>query len=212
LKSGKRWLRIIGTPHSDELRGAEKHALHESLLVEQGWVCCYCGRSVDVENSHIEHFRPQNHYEGLSLDYGNLHASCYKMPAREAVHCGHFKSDRFDDELHISPLDAECERRFLYMANGDVTSSDPQDLSARYMQDILGLNTPFLRNAREEVLKVFDPEFMATTTPEELERLCAGVRARDVEGRLSGYGHVVACFAEQYASRSPETQERSTLE
>ena len=47
-------------PTYGSLRGEEKRALHLSLLREQGWVCCYCGRAVGEDDSHIEHFRPQD--------------------------------------------------------------------------------------------------------------------------------------------------------
>jgi hypothetical protein len=46
-------------PTYDNLCNPEKRVLHESLLREQGWVCCYCGQAVALHDSHVEHFRPQ---------------------------------------------------------------------------------------------------------------------------------------------------------
>ena len=31
----------------------EKRIVHESLLQEQGYICCYCQRRIDLNNSHI---------------------------------------------------------------------------------------------------------------------------------------------------------------
>lgn len=54
-------------PSYDILQNPEKQILHESLLAEQGWVCCYCGRHISRLDSHIEHFRPQESREDLAL-------------------------------------------------------------------------------------------------------------------------------------------------
>jgi len=37
----------------DSLYNPEKRAVHNSLLSEQGYICCYCCRSVEQSNSHI---------------------------------------------------------------------------------------------------------------------------------------------------------------
>jgi uncharacterized protein (TIGR02646 family) len=181
------------------LRNPEKRALHESLLAEQGWVCCYCGRSVTLDDSHIEHFRPQERYRELALNYENLHASCLREtePGRP-LHCGHAKGADFDEELHVSPLSEDCERRFLYTLDGRIILGDPADTGAAYMLDLLKLDIAFLRNRRqEEVGRVFDPQFLATVTGEELRLLGDFYRHRDEHGRMPSFGHVLARFAEQ---------------
>ena len=47
----------------------EKESVHKSLLKEQGYICCYCQRRIDLKNSHIEHFKPKDYYPKLSLEY-----------------------------------------------------------------------------------------------------------------------------------------------
>ena len=54
----------------------QKTSVHKSLLKEQGFICCYCGRRIILLDSHIEHFKPRNKYLDLQLDYANLIASC----------------------------------------------------------------------------------------------------------------------------------------
>ena len=186
-------------PSYDNLRHPEKRALHESLLAEQGGVCCYCGRAVALHDSHIEHFRPREKRADLALSYGNLHASCLREtePGRP-LHCGHAKGSDFDEALHISPLDAGCEAHFVYTLDGQIMASDAADARARHMVDLLKLDIAFLRNRREEaVSRVFDPVFLATVTDNELRALRDAYRRRDGQGRTPGFGHVVAQFAEQ---------------
>ena len=55
-----------------------KEIIHESLLREQGFICCYCEASVVTSTSHVEHFRPKNKFHASKLDYNNLHCSCQK--------------------------------------------------------------------------------------------------------------------------------------
>lgn len=187
------------TPVYDDLQNPEKRALHESLLTEQGWVCCYCGREIALHDSHIEHFRPQEHYPDLALSHENLHASCIRETRPGTpLHCGHAKGAGFDEALHISPLDPECEARFLYTLDGRIIASGAADAQAGYMVELLQLDIPFLRNRREEeVNRVFDPEFLATVTADELRLLRDAFRRRDEAGRAQSFGHVLARFAEQ---------------
>lgn len=187
------------TPVYDDLQNPEKRALHSSLLKEQGWVCCYCGRSIGQLDSHIEHFRPQERYANLALSYENLHASCIREtePGRP-LHCGHAKGADFDEVLQISPLDPQCEERFLYTLDGSILARDAADAQADYMVELLQLDISFLRNRREEeVNRVFDPAFLSTVTADELRLLRDAFRRRDEAGRAQSFGHVLARFSEQ---------------
>ncbi|MCX4165326.1 MULTISPECIES: retron system putative HNH endonuclease [Paraburkholderia] len=189
------------------LRDPQKRDLHTALLAEQGGVCCYCGRSVGLNDSHIEHFRPQRgKYSHLQLSYDNLFASCFReLDPGMPLHCGHAKGNKFDEEQHISPLDITCEERFIYTQLGDVVPLDPLDSPAKYMMNLLALNTPSLRNAREDaVSRVFDADFLVTVSSDELRLLRDAYRSRDGEGRLLDFGHVVARYAEQRLNDAPD--------
>lgn len=187
------------TPTYDNLQNPQKRALHLSLLEEQGWVCCYCGRSIARQDSHIEHFLPQERYADSALSYENLHASCIReTEPGTPLHCGHAKGADFDEALNISPMDAQCEARFQYTLDGRILASDAADAQAAYMVDLLKLDIPFLFNRREEeVSRVFDPVFLATATTDELRLLRDAFRRRDDDGRAQSFGHVLARFSEQ---------------
>jgi uncharacterized protein (TIGR02646 family) len=188
------------SPTYAALAGAPKQALLKALLEEQAHVCCYCGRSIDEQDSHIEHFRPQEEFPQLALDYVNLHASCMRTPkgARSAWHCGHAKQNNFCEERFIAPTDEACERRFLYTINGEAFAADPSDLRAGYMLELLGMNATSLGGWRKaELERVFDSDFVATATAEELERIAATFRQPGRDGRCRSFGHVIARHAEQ---------------
>jgi uncharacterized protein (TIGR02646 family) len=198
-------------PSYRDLRGPEKALLHKSLLNEQHYVCCYCGRQIDQSNSHIEHFRPQE-FESLALDYSNLHASCIKATVtfvdnegrqlpeaiRLPLHCGHAKGDGFDETLHIAPTDEACEDRFSYYLDGAMVAAIQDDRAAAFMLELLKLDIPFLQGRRAKAIRsVFSDDFIATATVSELKQLDAGFRRADESGRLSDFAHAIARFARQ---------------
>lgn len=216
-------------PGYRDLRNPEKRALHLHLLREQGWVCCYCGQRIDIDGggavkeegsahagrsqsigSHIEHFRPQEKYPDLSLDYGNLFVSCLRqLNKAEPVHCGHAKGNDFDAELAISPSEVD-EQGFIYTLSGEVRP-DCENGPTDYMCKLLRLNEPSLKSRRETVLThVFDSAFLSSLSGEgidaeqvtnDLRKLADGFRQFDDEGRLPSFGHVIARFAEQQINR-----------
>ncbi len=187
------------SPSYAALEGRTRRQLLDALLQEQGSVCCYCGRGINADDSHIEHFRPQHAYRNLDVDYSNLHASCIKHTVRKLpLHCGHAKGERFDEGLTISPLDQACEARFSYTLNGKIFPENPDDIQARYMIELLQLENAVLRNRREDVLRrVFDSAFLQTATVNELRTLALVYCESDANGQLQGFGHVVARFAEK---------------
>jgi len=171
----------------DNLR--EKAELKECLLSEQGFLCCYCGRPVTLDNSHNEHFRPQRKYPELSLCYNNIHASCSSSPD---FHCGYAKRDAFDEELCISPLDVD-EYRFLFAQSGHIFSKNKDDASANYMIKILNLNSSWLITARRELLtKLFSPSDALSLA--QLQQLHVAYQIRDNDNHFRPFRHVVTSY------------------
>jgi uncharacterized protein (TIGR02646 family) len=101
-----------------------KGDVKESLLVEQGYICCYCESKISKENSHIEHIKPKdkNKFPELQLDYDNMLCSCQKQLSKgEPRHCGNSKAN---DIIIITPLDIDCESKFKYNENGTIEATD----------------------------------------------------------------------------------------
>lgn len=185
------------TPAYGDLQQPEKGELHAALMKEQGWVCCYCGQQVGKADSHIEHYRPQNRYPALDLDYANLFCSCNTLiESRFPLHCGQAKGGKFDEALHIAPSDPGCEQRFLYAADGQILPAAPGDKGAIYMRDLLALDGKYLRNRREEVLIGLFPDDFSFSI-DELTALCSAYRQPDADGKMKDLAHVIVRYAEQ---------------
>lgn len=126
-----------------------RQAVHDSLIREQGALCCYCEARVARSNSHVEHFRPVDDYQ---LDYTNLLCSCVRDQIQgEPSHCGHRKGSWFDEELLISPLASGCEDRFRFTGDGQVFPAG-DDEAAKATIDRLDLNLPKLQALRAEAV------------------------------------------------------------
>jgi len=133
-----------------------KKKVHESLMCEQGFICCYCEVRISESDSHVEHFRPKGkkEYSDLQLDYDNLLCSCQRETSKgEPRHCGNRKGSWFDEDLLVSPLTPDCEERFRFTANGDILPRQNNDAGAEKTIQRLGLNLDKLRALRSAALE-----------------------------------------------------------
>ncbi|QHG14746.1 retron system putative HNH endonuclease [Nostoc sp. ATCC 53789] len=162
----------------------QKTDVHNSLLQEQGFICCYCGRRINTDDSHFEHLKPRTTYPQLALEYTNILASCQKDTVRkEPLHCGKIKDKWYDDNLMISPLDVNCAEFFRYTDDGQIlaTNHSEKQLAAETTIDKLALNIDKLKNLRA---KSVEPilEIINTITEEERQDLILGFSETDSQG------------------------------
>lgn len=131
-----------------------KAALKQSLIDEQGGLCCYCECRIQPNNSHIEHFKPKGNplYAALQLDYSNLLASCGIRPLLGSdEHCGHKKGCDYTTDL-VSPLEVDCSSHFTYQLDGTIGYTDNRgDTSIR----MLHLNSTLLNRQRKSLIDFF---------------------------------------------------------
>jgi uncharacterized protein (TIGR02646 family) len=138
-------------------------ALKKKLIEEQGYLCAYTGMKIlpDIKNIdgqiteigtfHIEHLKPRtlckqeqkDKKKVLSedLDYQNI-VACYPKDENDTP-CSFgakLKDDWWDEKEFISPCQDDCERRFSFSWNGNVSSTIDEDHAAKKTIEILGLN------------------------------------------------------------------------
>lgn len=140
-------------PNWNRLTSDEKNEIRKALIEEQGFICCYCGTRVAVDDSHVEHFRPKNKYPELQLEYNNLLCPCQlELKKVQSRHCGNAKGGWFNENLTVSPLDAECESRFEYLDEGSIQPSDGNDEGAKATIKHLAFNIEKLRELRQSAI------------------------------------------------------------
>lgn len=166
-----------------------KILLKNSLLSEQGHICCYCCKPIDTKNSHIEHIRPKerDEYRAISLEYENLLASCQGYHDREE-NCGHSKDNAFNEELFVSPLEENCESLFEFSNRGKIKAVDGNE-RAGYTIERLNLDTEQLNAARTEAMWVSGA--MDELTEDECQKLLDKFQSVDERGRYAGFSDAI---------------------
>lgn len=196
-------------PTYKELRGDIKTSVHQSLLKEQGFICCYCGQTIHKEDSHIEHLKPQHQYPDLALDYNNMIASCQgerEEPPPVPVHCGHKKHQWYDDNLMVSPLDVNCADFFHYTIDGQMLpSNDPdKNKAAQTTIEKIGLNIDKLKRMRKKEIERILEEIerilgvLDALSSEDIKMLIDGFEKPDTEGKYSQFSFVLVYILKQY--------------
>lgn len=155
----------------------------QSLLEEQGYICCYCGRRIDYEGSQIEHIFSKGTaaYKKLQLDYETNMVACCDGGKKERsegtinkeyLYCEAVKGDKI---LPINPLTIECERKFLFDENGDIIGVSKD---AEVTIEMLNLTSPVITNKRKAAIKYYidypvsdwDAEYMRLSKKDALGR------------------------------------------
>ena len=161
-----------------------KQPIVKALMKEQGYICCYCERRLEVGNCHLEHLQPQATGE-KQLDYRNMLCSCQRnLQPGEPQHCGNLKGKWFDATLLVSPLDPECESQFRFTAAGEILPDTKDNQAARTTIAKLGLNIKKLQALRRNVIEPFLDQSLTT---EDIKRFVAGYLQVDSEGKFSPF-------------------------
>lgn len=186
-------------PSWNNFQKPEKTDVHNELLKEQGYICCYCGVRITREVSHIEHFKPRKTYPNLALEYSNFLASCpgegdepdwenpQKIPPAQK-HCGQKKGYWYDENLTVSPLLENCAKYFRYTGFGEIIASDNDTMmdAAKATIDNLGLNQPILQTSRRKEIQKILP-LIDGCSSEEIQLLIKGYQEFDSNGQLTPF-------------------------
>lgn len=154
------------------LTGDKKKSLRKRLLEDQGYICCYCGRSIkNDEHTKIEHIRCQENYRHLELDFNNMLVSCDGgdkdrsdgIRPRHQVHCDAKKGNR---DIPISPLE-NTEGLLFFFDDGTVKGNGD---TGKALVEILGLDAKFLNTQRRNAIEQYK-DFIPADLDLELLRL-----------------------------------------
>lgn len=203
---------LQGTRSGDSLFRSIKHMwqfrdiFKRSLIREQGYVCCYCGCSIESDDVTIEHVLPKGNvrYRHLVGEYQNLLVSCKggrdipQDPSTgtplytRSYYLQHCDASKGEDEIPIKPYDKDCESRFTYELDGTI-SYDPTDTDAHTTISVLQLNCPYLEHLRkDEIEKAIYDEEGNMLSSEELEKQFNRMMSKDKDGHYHTFHFVVA--------------------
>lgn len=130
-----------------------KTELKESILLEQGFLCCYCNQH--IENNHrtvLEHLDDKGTHDTDTLLYTNILASCLggqKDPKPRDLHCDANKKQK---NLPVKPTDEICETLLYFQVNGEAKGANTE---ADTTISVLNLNIKTLVRERKKAIDGF---------------------------------------------------------
>jgi len=178
------------------LAGETKTTTKDALMQEQGYLCCYCERRLTENDSHIEHFQPQNDQAADPLDFNNMLCSCQdQLKKGEPRHCGNLKGDWFDRDLLVSPFDIACEERFAFEGDGLIKPATAHDQAATETINKLGLDIPKLNALRAKAIEPFLDDELST---KELQDFVSGYLIKDTSGQFGEFWTTIRYLFSHY--------------
>jgi len=157
-KSLTRWKRKNPGKYYKELDCETRQAVRSDCFAEQFGLCAYCCKRINENNCINEHVIAQHIDSRLSLDHGNIVASCNTRNQCDDSHGS--------QPLPLTPLMDECENELRFRFYGKI-----EGLTGRAEQSIkvLNLDNRALRNIRKQMIDGLI--FIHGSHPDEIELL-----------------------------------------
>lgn len=133
-----------------------RQEIRRALVAEQGGLCAYTGCRIDETTCHIEHPKPQTHCQnGEDASYTNMLA-CIPAPNAPGLPYGAHKKGSWpnpaQESLFVSPLRADCTKRFSFTIRGEIRPADSADNAAKETIGKLGLDHTLLTQLRKAAI------------------------------------------------------------
>ncbi|OAD18837.1 hypothetical protein THIOM_005560 [Candidatus Thiomargarita nelsonii] len=189
--------------------------LNESLLKEQGYLCCYCMEEISLNSLRREHFLPQSRFKSEELNYSNLFAACNFSDglSPDQQHCDIKKGNLLIPKYL---LDKKCSDYFRYNRSGEILPYGSFKRYKDYYENFNKLNaeqkailsTIEILNLNAERLKTKRQNFILTLIQsingfekEKIEQKIEDYKTKDSLGKLKRFCGVAVYLLEDYLKR-----------
>jgi len=118
----------------------------------------------------------------------------------DALHCAYKKADWYDENVFVSPLEADCASFFRYWSDGNLTVSSDPPTQHRGAETIkrLGLNCQRLKKLRIEAIEGA-LEGIEYSSGEDRDKPFQGFNKLDATGRLTPFcAAIVSVLREEF--------------
>lgn len=189
--------------------------LNESLLKEQGYLCCYCMEEITLNSLRREHFLPQSRFKSEELNYFNIFAACNfsnGLPP-EQQHCDIKKGNLLIPKYILDP---KCSDYFRYHRNGEILPYGDFKRYKDYYNHFNQLNpeqpailsTIEILNLNAERLKIKRQHFILSLIQNingfgktQIEQKIEDYKTKDSFGKLKRFCGVAVYLLEDYLTR-----------
>jgi len=165
----------------------QRTQIKEALLIEQGNICAYTLKRIELKSCHIEHIKPEELCRQLQkkgvetisdLDYSNM-VACFPKEfsgsSRKKFYGAYKKDDWWENDgsSFISPLRVDCESHFKYNKDGSVVHLTEM---GKKTIEILNLNHNILKDDRQSAIFSFiykdNKPLNQSQTNQAIENIC----------------------------------------
>ncbi|OYD92394.1 TIGR02646 family protein [Nostoc sp. 'Peltigera membranacea cyanobiont' 210A] len=213
----------INCSYENGLPSDIRRLVQYNLLKEQGWLCCYTGIRISEERSHIEHFKPQSlcrkegNYE--DVNYNNLLAA---YPKGECQFGARARHNWYDADSFISPLDRQCETKFIFDMEGHIKPADDRDKTIQDTNKKNNKSSPanitikkleldhdlLIEMRREAINEVFFSENKKLSEAKLRTIVENGYSHRDRQGRYPHFCFVIEQVAQELLRKTEQNRRR----
>lgn len=203
------------TPNATYDGFGSKSDVRIALIKEQKGLCAYCNGRISNEwnsilnkpKTGIEHYKSQDKYPHLQLEYGNMLGVCNGVSNDSNIAVQHCDTGRGSKELTIDPLSILCEKSIIYCSDGKISSSDK--VIQHDLHEILKLNQAILRRNRKAIndlvlkrmYRFYPKRDNQSWTKAELQKEIDFWKKEDSEGNLKEYLQVAIFYLNKKLSR-----------
>ncbi|MCI8337061.1 MAG: TIGR02646 family protein [Lachnospiraceae bacterium] len=182
----------------------EKDDIRERLLEEQGYLCAYCMRRIDIRHMKIEHWYSENKLsDAKRLDYRNMLGSCIGhidgTDGKKADTCDAAKKGKV---IVVNPQDKSTLRTIKYRSSGEIYSEDKvingdinETLNLNSKEHLLILNRKQL--LRQVIAELSDMQNRGIWGKRILERVKQKYMEKDGMGRKKEYAGVAIWYIDR---------------
>lgn len=182
----------------------EKDDIRKKLLEEQGYLCAYCMRRIDMEHMKIEHWYPEDRLSDVErLDYRNMLGACL----------GHIDGTKGSDDtcdthkensiITVNPQDRTILKKIEYRSStGEIYSEDEK--IQKDLSETLNLNSNrhLLMKNRKAILEsvIFEMSKMkqkGNWNRKFIESIKAQYEDADLYGKKKEYAGIVLWYLEK---------------
>jgi len=183
-----------------DLPSGVKKKIKNTLLAEQGFLCCYCMRRITYETMRVEHWKSQRDNKDLRLTYSNMLAACDGGEGKNVpdtyTHCDVHKRHR---DLSYNPSNPghHVEDKVKYQHDGTIIADDKYLLYD--IETILNLNSEQAASRlilnRKAIKKSLDVLFTKDTiTLRDIARLITKFSSKNSAGKFEEYAGVTLYY------------------
>lgn len=158
------WCKQVKGKENEDYRRVhsnERKPLKLSLIREQGALCAYTLKRIDLTTCHVEHIKPETvcraEKRGSDLDYGNMVACFPKDDLIKPYRYGAKQKDDWweeDGKQFLSPLTPRCESLLSFDIKGKIIAVNG-DADAKKTIEVLKLDHATLVEERRRSIREF---------------------------------------------------------